>query len=64
MHSYGTDGRILPAFRVHVDPQKEVAADLRKLANHAHDLRLRLETVRGSKQEGASANQAMQRTAR
>ena len=46
---YGTDGRILPAFRVHMDLQKEFAADLRKLAKQAHDLRLRLETVRGSK---------------
>ena len=25
---YGTDGRILPAFRVHMDLQKEFAADL------------------------------------
>jgi len=46
---YATDGRILPAFRVHMDLQKEFAADLRKLSNQAHDLRLRLETVRSSK---------------
>jgi hypothetical protein len=46
---YGTDGRILPAFRVHMDLQKEFAGDLRKLSNQAHDLRLRLEAVRSSK---------------
>jgi hypothetical protein len=46
---YGTDGRIQPTFRVHMDLQKEFAADLRKLSNQAHDLRLRLETVRDSK---------------
>jgi hypothetical protein len=52
---YGTDGRILPAFRVHMDLQKEFAADLRKLSEtqargapppspkKAHVLRLRLE---------------------
>ena len=45
---YGTDDRILPAFRVHMDLQKAFAADLRNLSNQAHDLRLRLETVRGS----------------
>jgi hypothetical protein len=45
---YGTDGHILPAFRVHMDLQKEFPADLRKLSNQAHDLRLRLETVRSS----------------
>jgi len=46
---YGTDGRIQPAFRVHMDLQKEFAADLRKLSHQAHDLRLRLEEIRGSK---------------
>ena len=46
---YGTDGRIQPSFRVHMDLQKEFAADLRKLSNQAHDLRLKLETVRNSK---------------
>ena len=46
---YGADGRIQPAFRVHMDLQKEFAADLRKLSHQAHDLRLRLEEVRGSK---------------
>ena len=45
---YGADGRIQPAFRVHMDLQKEFAADLRKLSHQAHDLRLRLEEVRGS----------------
>lgn len=46
---YGTDGRILPAFRVHMDLQKDFAADLRRLSNQAHDLRLKLESVRSSK---------------
>ena len=46
---YGTDARILPAFRVHMDLQKEFAADLRKLSNQAHDLRMKLERVRSSK---------------
>ena len=46
---YGTDGRIQPSFRVHMDLQKEFAADLRQLSNQAHDLRLKLETVRNSK---------------
>ena len=45
---YGTDGHIQPAFRVHMDLQKEFAADLRKLSHQAHDLRLKLEAVRGS----------------
>jgi hypothetical protein len=45
---YGTDGRIQPAFRVHMDLQREFAADLRKLSHLAHDLRLKLETVRGA----------------
>ena len=45
---YGTDGRIQPAFRVHMDLQREFAADLRKLSLLAHDLRLKLETVRGA----------------
>ncbi len=46
---YGTDGRILPAFRAHMDLQKEFAADLRKLSLQAHDLRLKLENIRDSK---------------
>jgi hypothetical protein len=46
---YGTDGHILPAFRVHMELQKEFAADLRNLSNQAHGLRLRLEAVGGSK---------------
>ena len=46
---YGADGHLLPAFRVHMDLQKEYAADLRKLCDQAHELRLRLEAVRDSK---------------
>lgn len=46
---YGADGRILPIFRVHMDLQKEFAADLRKLSNQAHDLRLKLEAVRDAR---------------
>jgi hypothetical protein len=46
---YGADGHILPNFRVHMDLQKEFAADLRRLSNQARPLRMRLETVRGSK---------------
>ena len=46
---YGADGHIQPAFRVHMDLQKEFATDLRKLSNQARDLRLKLERVRGSK---------------
>ncbi len=46
---YGTDGHILPGFRVHMDLQKEFAADLRRLSAQAHDLRLKLERVRSSK---------------
>lgn len=42
---YGPDGKLLPMFRVHMDLQTEFAAELRKLAQMAHDLRLRLETV-------------------
>ena len=37
---YGGDGRIQPFFRVHMDLQKEFAADLRKLSLQAHDLRV------------------------
>src|SRR4051794_29496443 len=46
---YGADGHILPNFRVHMDLQKEFAADLRRLSNQARPLRMRLETVRASK---------------
>ena len=46
---YGPDGHIQAAFRVHMDLQREFAADLRKLSNQAHDLRLKLEKVRDSK---------------
>ena len=42
---YGSDGRLLPAFRVHIDLQKEFAQDLRRLSAMAHDLRGRLEAV-------------------
>jgi hypothetical protein len=42
---YGPDGRLLPAFRVHMDLQKEFATDLRRLSGLAHDLRTRLEAV-------------------
>jgi hypothetical protein len=45
---YGSDGHIQPAFRVHMDLQKEFAADLRKLSNQARDLRVKLEAVRAS----------------
>jgi hypothetical protein len=34
---YGTDGRLLPVFRVHMDLQKEFATDLRRLSGMAHD---------------------------
>jgi hypothetical protein len=42
---YGPDGRILPAFRVHMDLQQEFASDLRNLSVKAHDLRTRLEAL-------------------
>jgi hypothetical protein len=43
---YGPDGRIVPIFRVHMDLQQEFANDLRKLSTNAHELRIRLETIR------------------
>ena len=46
---YGTDGKLLPIFQVHMDLQKEFSADLRRLGGVAHDLRLRLEALPGSK---------------
>jgi hypothetical protein len=46
---YGPDGRLLPAFRVHMDLQKEFAEDLRRLSSMARDLRVRLEAVQSSK---------------
>jgi hypothetical protein len=46
---YGPDGKLLPMFRVHMDLQNEFAADLRRLGQMAHDLRIRLEAVRASK---------------
>ena len=45
---YGPDGHLLPAFRVHMDLQKEFAEDLRRLSALAHDLRGRLEAVQSS----------------
>jgi hypothetical protein len=42
---YGADGKLLPMFRVHMDLQTEFAADLRRMAQLAHDLRLRLEAL-------------------
>jgi hypothetical protein len=46
---YGPDGHLLPAFRVHMNLQKELAEDLRRLSNMAHDLRVRLEAIQFSK---------------
>jgi hypothetical protein len=46
---YGPDGHLLPAFRVHMNLQKEFAEDLRRLSNFAHDLRVRLEAIQFSK---------------
>jgi len=46
---YGPSGRLLPAFRVHMDLQKEFAQDLRRLGTMAHDLRGKLEAVQLSK---------------
>ena len=42
---YGADGKLLPMFRVHMNLQTQFAADLRRLAQMAHDLRLRLEAL-------------------
>jgi hypothetical protein len=46
---YGPEGRLLSAFRVHMDLQKEFAEDLRRLSTMAQDLRVRLEAVQSSK---------------
>ena len=46
---YGPDGGLLPAFRVHMDLQREFAHDLRRLGTMAHDLRGRLEAVQSSR---------------
>ena len=46
---YGPDGKLLPIFRVHMDLQNEFAADLRRLAKMAHELRERLEALPASK---------------
>jgi len=45
---YGADGKLLPIFQVHMDLQKEFAADLRRLSGIAHDIRLRLEALSSS----------------
>src|SRR5262249_36692110 len=42
---YCTDGKLLPMFRVDMDLQSQFAADLRRMAQMAHDLRLRLEAL-------------------
>ena len=42
---YGSEGKLLPMFRVHMDLQAQFAAELRRLAQIAHDLRLRLEAM-------------------
>ena len=47
---YGPDGKLLSMFRVHMDLQTEFAANLRRMAQMAHDLRTRLESLRKSKQ--------------
>jgi hypothetical protein len=46
---YGQDGKLLPIFRVHMDVQNEFAADLRRLGQTAHELRVRLEALPVSK---------------
>lgn len=46
---YGTDGRLLPAYRVYMDLQKEFAQDLSRLGMMAHDLRGRLEAVESAR---------------
>lgn len=46
---YGSDGHLLPQFRVYMDLQKEYAADLSRLIAKAHDLRIRLEAIESSK---------------
>jgi hypothetical protein len=42
---YGQDGKVLPMFKVHMDLQTQFAAELRRLAGLAHDLRVRLEAM-------------------
>ena len=46
---YGPDGKLLPMFRVHMDLETEFAADLRRMGQMAHDLRVRLEGLRSSR---------------
>ena len=45
---YGSDGHLVPMFRVHMDLQREFAMDLRRLSGLAHDLRTRLEAIQRS----------------
>jgi hypothetical protein len=45
----GSDGKLMPMFQVHMDLEAEFAADLRRMGQMAHDLRLRLEALRNSK---------------
>jgi len=40
---YGSDGKLLPHFRVYMDLQKEFATDLRQIGASAHELRTKLE---------------------
>jgi hypothetical protein len=40
---YGSDGKLLPQFRVYMDLQKEFATDLRQIGASAHELRTKLE---------------------
>jgi len=46
---YGSDGHLLPAFRVRMNLQKEFAEDLRRLSSMARDLGVRLEAVQSAK---------------
>jgi hypothetical protein len=46
---YGSDGKIMPIFRVHMDLQSESAGDLRRFGKVAGDLRSRLERLRDGK---------------
>ena len=46
---YGSDGKLLPMFRVHMDLQTEFATDLRRLGQTTHELRARLEALPVSK---------------
>jgi len=46
---YGSDGKLMSMFQVHMDLEAEFASDLRRMGQMAHDLRLRLEALRNSK---------------